>query len=128
MHNSPLKCTTNDASSPQKFQVTAAGQSYKDYDAKASPVKNASAAASNISPEKRTRENLGGEGETYQSPPRSRKIGSPAKLKGSPASIKKRSTANPFGKPIEIIRSKSFLHPAQHIGFFDPKAIQFWQP
>ena len=94
MHNSPLKCTTNDV---------AMGSSSIDM---VSPAKKGlSAAADVISPEKRARENVSSTG-TYQSPPRNRKIGSPNKTRSSPSQGKKKAAGVPFGKPIEIIRSK----------------------
>ena len=56
MHNSPLKCTTNDAAqtSPVKFDGMKSSFSGKDF--KSSPIKAAGAAQ--ISPEKKTRENV----------------------------------------------------------------------
>ena len=94
MHNSPLKCTTNDV---------AMGSSPIDM---VSPAKKGlSAAADVISPEKRARENVSSTG-TYQSPPRNRKVGSPNKNRASPSQGKKKAAGVPFGKPIEIIRSK----------------------
>ena len=70
---------------------------------KASPLKQS--AAMQISPEKRSRENVCTD--DYQSPPRQRKLGSPSKLKGSPQSGKRKISGGvAFGKPIEIIRSK----------------------
>ena len=59
MHNSPLKCATNDAStaSPQKYDSSKHVQSYASLAVdKASPTKQS--AASQISPEKRSRENV----------------------------------------------------------------------
>lgn len=80
MHNSPLKCTTNDGGSVSPVKNEGLKSDYSH--SKQSPLK--AAGASQISPEKRTRENIGTN--EYQSPPRSRKINSPSKLKTSPTS------------------------------------------
>ena len=94
MHNSPLKCTTNDA------KATSPGKAD-------SPVKR-----DFNSPDKHhTRGPSSGENKPgFGSPSalRTKASASPSKNKfGSPSSPSKRT--KPFGKPIEIIRSKLSL-------------------
>ena len=56
MHNSPLKCTTNDAAQSSPVKYDGLKSSLSGNDLKSSPVKAAGAAQ--ISPEKKTRENM----------------------------------------------------------------------
>ena len=106
MHNSPLKCTTNsEAISPEKISPKLQSQAYKNSGSKASshasPVK-ASPAKNQNSPSPQKGENFAMEG---SSPPR--KYQSPSRTSAMKKSSSPVKHSLPFGKPIEIIKSKS---------------------
>ena len=131
MHNSPLKCSTNDSlnESPAKTgSPKLQAQAYRNSGEKrrdmhmASPTKPTSAAASqhartisnHHSPEKTTAslrtENASKmqEDPSYRSPPQ-KKFSSPSRLNQMSSGSKRMSPSKntlPFGKSIEIIKSK----------------------
>ncbi len=101
MHNSPLKCTTNAdgaKTSPLKHGTTAADSPVKrDFNSSPDKAAHRTGSGSHAAENKPT---------TYASPSSlARKANSPSKKTfASPSSPGKRQ--KPFGKPIEIIRSK----------------------
>lgn len=124
MHNSPLKCSTNNEASPEKSHSSPKLQqnAYRNSDEKIngqsraspSPTKGSGASASRLkyhamsgSPDKISslEENVRVEDPSYRSPPQ-KKYSSPQRATGSKRASPTK-TSLPFGKPIEIIKSKS---------------------
>lgn len=112
MHNSPLKCSTNEAS-PDKAQHKAYQNSDEKPATRVSPsptkpsmtrLKSFHNSASPAKPSTLSGENVRVEDPSYKSPP-SKKYGSPQRTSGQKRLSPSKNSA-PFGKPIEIIKSK----------------------
>ena len=113
MHNSPLKCTTNnDAASPEKDTSKLQSHAYRNSSGKKrlqvspSPEKTTAARlASNNSPspEKHSENAAAMEDRKTDSPPR--KYQSPTRT-GSSMKKSPSKSSKPFGQPLEIIKSK----------------------